>query len=49
METFAVVFAEHENRFQKKKVQIWRKALSDVAKLSGKTLTNGYHLLIFLY
>ena len=48
-ETFAVAFAEHENRFQKKKVQKWRNALSDVAGLSGKTLTDGYHLLIFLY
>ena len=47
-ETFAVAFAEHENRFQKEKVEIWRKALRDVADLTGKTLTNGYHLLIFL-
>ncbi|XP_030963793.1 TMV resistance protein N-like [Quercus lobata] len=37
---FAVAFAEHENCFQKKKVQIWRNALSDVAKLSRKTLTD---------
>ena len=48
-ETFAVAFAELENRIQKKKVQKWRNALSDVAGLSGKTLTDGYHLLIFLY
>ena len=46
--TFAVAFAEHENRFQKEKVEIWRKALRDVANLTGKTLTNGYHFLIFL-
>ena len=47
--SFAEAFAEHENRLQKEQVEIWRKALRDVAKLSGKTLTNGYHLLIFLY
>ena len=46
--TFAVAFAEHENRVQKGQVEIWRKALIDVAELAGKTLTNGYHLLIFL-
>ena len=43
--SFAEAFAEHENRLQKEQVEIWRKALRDVAKLSGKTLTNGYHFL----
>ena len=50
-ETFAVAFDEHEKRFQEnpEKVQIWRAALRVVTNLSGKTLTNGYHLLIFFY
>ena len=50
-ETFAVAFDEHGKRLQEnlEKVQIWRDALRVVANLSGKTLTNGYHLLIFFY
>lgn len=49
--TFAVAFQEHEKRLQENldQVQIWRDALEVVANISGKRLTNGYHLLIFFY
>ncbi|KAG6624287.1 hypothetical protein CIPAW_16G015900 [Carya illinoinensis] len=41
--TFADAFAEHDTRFEKnlEKVQKWRNALREVAKLSGRHLRNG--------